>query len=141
MTSLSILNTLNSWLELLEALSALPVSFADDQQIIDARLADRQQIIDSLRVLDGKLTEIRALRASKWADFSASSVENFEMLIQKGNVILNTCAARDQKSLDIAESLRKDVSARIGNLRKSKGYLVSSHIVKKPSSIIVDSHA
>jgi hypothetical protein len=137
----SIINTLNSWMEKLESLSSLPVCFSDDQQIIDARLSERQQIIDSIQLLDGKLTEIRALRASKWAGFSASSVNKFEDLIQKGNVILSTCAAQDKKSLDIAADLRKEVSGNISNLRKSKGYLVTSHVVKKPSSIIVDSHA
>lgn len=141
MNEQSITNTLNSWMEKLESLRLLPVGFSDDQQIIDARLSERQQIIDSLQLLDGKLTEIRALRASKWAGFSASSVKKFESLIQKGNVILSTCAAQDKKSLDIAADLRKEVSGNISNLRKSKGYLVTSHVVKKPSSIIVDSHA
>jgi hypothetical protein len=137
----AILKTLKDWLANLESMNRLPVCFSDDQQTIDARLAERQQIIDSLQLLDGKLTEIRALRASKWTDFPSSTVEKFESLIQKGNVILATCAARDKESLDIATNLRKEVSGKITNLRKSKGYLVTSHVVKKSSSVIVDSHA
>ncbi len=137
----AILKTLKDWLANLESMNRLPVRFSEDQQTIDARLAERQQIIDSLQLLDGKLTEIRALRASKWTDFSPSTVKKFERLIQKGNVILATCAARDKESLDIATNLRKEVSGNISNLRKSKGYLVTSHVVKKSSSVIVDSHA
>jgi hypothetical protein len=137
----TILKTLKDWLANLESMNRLPVRFSDDQQTIDARLAERQQIIDSLQLLDGKLTEIRALRASKWTDFSPSTAKKFESLIQKGNVIIATCAARDKESLDIATNLRKEVSGNISNLRKSKGYLVTSHVVKKSPSVIVDSHA
>lgn len=137
----TILETLKDWLVNLESMNRLPISFSDDQQTIDARLSERQQIIDSLQLLDGKLTEIRALRASEWAGFAPSTVRKFESLIKKGNVILATCAARDKESLDIATNLRKEVSGSIANLRKSKGYLVTSHVVKKPSSVIVDSHA
>jgi len=137
----AILKTLKEWLANLESMNRLPVRFSDDQQTIDTCLAERQQIIDSLQLLDGKLTEIRALRASEWIDFPPSTVKKFESLIQKGNVILATCAARDKESLDIAANLRKEVSGNISNLRKSKGYLVTSHVVKKSSSVIVDSHA
>ena len=136
-----IITTLNKWVSLLESFSTVAVNFMDDQQIIDTRLQERQQIIDSLQVLDAELSEIRALREAGWTGYAPATVEEFEVLVRKGNVISGTCVARDKDSLDIVTNLRKEVSGKISNVRKTKGYLVSSHVVKKSSSIIVDSHA
>ncbi|MBN2528285.1 MAG: hypothetical protein JXR76_17970 [Deltaproteobacteria bacterium] len=136
-----LLNTLNKWLDLLESFSAVSVNFSDEQQVIDARILERQQIIDSLHVLDGELAEIRAMKRAGWNGLSSDLVEKIEIIIRKGNAISSTCVVKDQKNLDIARDMRKEVSGRISNVRKSKGYLVSSHVVKKSSSIIVDSHA
>ncbi|MBN2715527.1 MAG: hypothetical protein JXX14_06705 [Deltaproteobacteria bacterium] len=135
-----IVNTLNSWLELLDAFNAVHVNFHDEQPVIDACIKERQQIIDSLQVLDGKLTEIRALRQAGWGNIDGDTVKKMEIMIQKGNAISKGCVSRDQKSLDSAANLKKEVSGNISNVRKTKGYLVSSHVVKQTSSIIVDSH-
>jgi len=108
--------------------------------VIDACISKRQQIIDSLHVLDGELTEIRAIRQAGWGNIDAEAVKKMEILIEKGNAISRGCVSKDQNSLDIATNLRKEVSGNISNVRKTKGYLVSSHVVKKSSSIIVDSH-
>ena len=137
----SIINTLNKWVSLLESFSTVTINFMDDQQIVDTRLKERQQIIDSLQVLDAELTEIRALRKAGWPEVAAEMVEKIEVIIEKGNVISSTCVAKDKESLDIVTNLRKEVSGKISNVRKTKGYLISSHVVKKSPSIIVDSHA
>lgn len=133
--------TLTRWMDLVTSFGAVAVNFTDDQQSIDARLLERQQIIDSLQVLDAALAEIRVLRKAGWVGISVENREIFESLIEKGNVISASCVANDQQILDIATSLRAEVLDSLSKLRKSKGYLISSHSVKSSPSIIVDSHA
>ncbi|MBN2341409.1 MAG: hypothetical protein JXX29_08430 [Deltaproteobacteria bacterium] len=135
------IRTLKKWHALLASFNDVVIDITGEQTVVDAELKERQQIIDSLQHLDGELTEIRARKAAGWPDFDAETVKKIELLIEKGNAITNTCIANDQKNVDIAANLRREISANIGNVRKSKGYLMSSHVAKQRPSIIVDSHA
>lgn len=136
-----IVNTLTNWKTLLSSFNEVRLDFSEEQGVIDTRLKERQQIIDSLQHLDAELTEIRMLKASGWLDIDAQTVKKIESLIEKGNEISSSCIAKDQKNLDIVTKSRAAISGKIGNVRKSKGYLTSSHVAKQRPSIIVDSHA
>lgn len=141
MNSQRIIAVLERWHSILVAFSKIDLDFALDQDVIEQQLKERQQIIDALQQFDAELAEIRALKAAGWPKIDAQSVKKIEKVIEKGNLISSSCAAQDQNTLDTAGDLRRNVSSKIGKVRKSKGYLTSSHVVKKRSSIIVDSHA